>query len=139
MAIDDLKLGRWEKLVWNIPFNGLGAMLDLTTDRLLATERGVEQVRAVMREVIAAAGAMGVVLDEGIIEQKIAATRPMGPYRTSTQVDRQMGKRLEIESIFGRPVKVAESAGVAVPLMKLLYFALSELSAATGDGNRQGG
>ncbi|HLL89706.1 MAG TPA: 2-dehydropantoate 2-reductase N-terminal domain-containing protein, partial [Tepidisphaeraceae bacterium] len=36
-VLPDLKLGRWEKLVWNVPFNGLGAALDLATDQLLAT------------------------------------------------------------------------------------------------------
>src|SRR5207247_58120 len=39
-AIDDLKLGRWDKQVWNVPFNGLGALLDMTTDRLIADEAG---------------------------------------------------------------------------------------------------
>jgi len=34
-TLPDLRCGRWEKLVWNIPFNGLGALLDVTTDRLI--------------------------------------------------------------------------------------------------------
>lgn len=134
-AMESLKEGRWAKLVWNIPFNGLGAILDMTTDRLLASERGTEQVRAIMREVIEAARAAGVTLGKELIEKNIEATRSMGAYRTSTQVDRQMGKPLEFESIFGRPVQVARSKGVAVPLMELLHFALSELSPGTGDAN----
>ena len=28
-VLDDLRRGRWEKLCWNIPFNGLGAVMDL--------------------------------------------------------------------------------------------------------------
>ncbi|HEV8377470.1 MAG TPA: 2-dehydropantoate 2-reductase, partial [Tepidisphaeraceae bacterium] len=31
-VLSSLRAGRWEKLVWNIPFNGLGAALDLATD-----------------------------------------------------------------------------------------------------------
>ena len=51
----DLRYGRWEKLVWNIPFNGLSAVLDQTTDRLIDTPAGEALVRDLMEEVIAAA------------------------------------------------------------------------------------
>ena len=125
-AINDLKAGRWDKLVWNIPFNGLGAMLDLTTDRLLATEAGTAAVRGVMQEVMATAQAAGVDLPPDTAGKKIAATRPMGAYKTSTQVDRQTRRAMEIDSLFARPVRVARAAGVAVPLMELIWFALSE-------------
>jgi 2-dehydropantoate 2-reductase len=91
--VDDLRAARWAKLVWNIPFNGLGALLDCTTDRLIRTERGVRLVTAVMREVIAAARANGVVLPDDMPQQQIEATRKMGAYRTSTQADRQTGVR----------------------------------------------
>jgi 2-dehydropantoate 2-reductase len=127
-AIDDLKAGRWDKLVWNIPFNGLTALLDVTTDRLLASERGVQQVRAIMQEVIAAARADGVTLAPERAQQQIDVTRRMGAYRTSTQIDRQTGRPMEVEAIFGRPVEVARRGGVPVPLMELLYLALSSLS-----------
>ena len=34
--VDDLETGRWQKLVWNIPFNGLSVVLDAGTDEMLA-------------------------------------------------------------------------------------------------------
>jgi 2-dehydropantoate 2-reductase len=49
----------------------------------------------------------------------------MGAYRTSAQVDRQTGRAIELEAIFGRPLRVAQAAGAPSPLMELLYFALS--------------
>lgn len=121
---------RWAKLVWNVPFNGLGALLDATTDQLLATEEGTELVRAIMREVIAAATADGIVLPREMPDQQIAATRGMGAYRTSTQIDRQSGRAMEIESIFSRPVAVARRGSVAVPLMQLLHVSLTHLNRA---------
>ena len=33
---EDLLLARWQKLVWNIPYNGLSVVLDATTDRLMS-------------------------------------------------------------------------------------------------------
>ena len=125
--VDDLRAARLAKLVWNIPFNGLGALLDATTDRLLVSEGGVRQVTAIMREVIAAARSTGVMLPDDMPEQQIAATRKMGAYRTSAQIDRQNGRKIELEAMFGIPLRIAQRAGVAVPNLELLYLALSLL------------
>jgi 2-dehydropantoate 2-reductase len=126
-TVDDLRAARWAKLVWNIPFNGLGALLDLTTDRLIGTERGVGLVIAVMREVIDAACGDGVDLPDEMPQQQIEATRGMGAYRTSTQADRQNGRTIELEAMFGQPLRIAQAAGIATPNLELLYLALSLL------------
>jgi 2-dehydropantoate 2-reductase len=132
-GIDDLRRGRWEKLVWNVPFNGLGAVLDWTTDRLIATERGRALVEGLMREVIAAARADGADLaaegtegtaEEGIsaiISRQIEQTLTMGAYMTSMQVDRREGRPLEVESILGEPLRRAREARVETPVLYALY------------------
>lgn len=120
-VLDDLRCGRWSKLVWNIPFNGLGAALDLTTDRLIDTDRGVQLVSAIIREVIAITQALGMQLPGDILEQQIRHTRTMGPYRSSMQIDRQEGRPMEIESILGEPLRHAERLGVPAPNIKMLY------------------
>lgn len=125
-----LRGARWAKLVWNIPFNGLGALLDATTDQLLASDEGTALVRAIMHETVAAAAADGIVLSPDFAEQQIAATRGMGAYRTSTQIDRQTGKPMEVDAIFGRPLAVAQRGGVAAPLLQILHFSLSHLDRA---------
>ena len=122
---------RWAKLVWNIPFNGLGALLDATTEQLLATDEGTELVRAIMLETIAAATADGIILPREMADQQITATRGMGAYRTSTQIDRQMGKPMELEAIFGRPLAVARRGGVPAPLLHFLHVSLAHLNRAT--------
>jgi 2-dehydropantoate 2-reductase len=116
-----LRYARWEKLVWNVPFNGLGAACDLTTDQLIGTKEGEQLVRAIMGEVVAAARAVGANLPDDIINQKIKATTTMGGYRSSMQVDRQERRAMEVEAILGEPVRAARSAGVAVPKLEMLY------------------
>jgi 2-dehydropantoate 2-reductase len=133
--IEDLRRGRWEKLVWNIPFNGLGALHDATTDRLLATPQGEALVRAVMAEVVAAAAGNGVTLDADVIDRMIEVTRPIPAYRTSTQVDRQLGRPMEIEAMFGEPFRAAQRAGVPTPRLHHLYDALTRLNAAQPDSS----
>jgi 2-dehydropantoate 2-reductase len=121
-VVDDLAYGRWEKLVWNIPFNGLSAALDQTTDLLLATAAGEDLVRGLMREVIAAAkGAAGVDLPDSLIDAKVEQTRGIGPYKTSSHLDMQAGRAMEVEAIFGYPLRRAEQGGVATPLLWGLY------------------
>ena len=120
-VLDDLRYGRWEKLVWNIPFNGLSAAMDLTTDRLVGTPEGIELIRAIMAEVVAAARANGVNLPADIIDKNIQRTLTMGPYRTSMHIDRQLGRRLEVEAILGEPLRAAHAAGVATPALEMLY------------------
>jgi 2-dehydropantoate 2-reductase len=120
-VLDDLRLGRWSKLVWNIPFNGLGAVLDLTTDRLLENAAGMELLTGIMAEVVATAEALGLRMPSDIIDRQMRHTRTMGPYRSSMQVDRQEGRSLEIESIFGEPLRQARRAGVSTPRLEMLY------------------
>jgi len=120
-VLDNLKYGRWEKLVWNVPFNGLSTVLDQTTDLLLGTEAGTQLVRALMTEVLAGARGVGVELPTTLIDAKIEQTRGMGPYKTSMHLDLLAGRALEVEAIFGEPVRAAMRAGVAVPRLQTLY------------------
>jgi 2-dehydropantoate 2-reductase len=120
-VLDDLQYGRWEKLVWNVPFNGLSAVLNQTTDLLLASAEGEALVRSLMEEVIAGARAVGAHLPDSLIDAKIQQTKGMGAYKTSMHLDMLSGRALEVEAIFGCPVRVARQAGATVPRLEMLY------------------
>jgi 2-dehydropantoate 2-reductase len=120
-VLEDLRYGRWEKLVWNVPFNGLSTVLDQTTDQLLSTEPGEALVRRIMEEVIASARACGVTLSEELTDVNVRRTREMGAYRTSMQVDRRLGRDLEVEAILGEPARAGAAAGAHNPTMQMLY------------------
>jgi 2-dehydropantoate 2-reductase len=124
-VLDNLRYGRWEKLVWNIPFNGLGAAMDLSTDQLIATPNGVKLVADLMAEVLRVAKSDGINLPDGIIETKIEQTHSMGTYYSSMQIDRRERRPLEIEAIVGKPLGVATINHVGCPLMASLYRLLS--------------
>jgi 2-dehydropantoate 2-reductase len=146
---DDLALTHWEKLVWNIPFNGLGVAAAagydavmagvlpaggkpsrcLTTDELLAEPRWEQLVRELMLEVIAAANALGLKLPVSTAEKQISRTRDMGAYKASTLLDFEKGQALELESLFLEPLRQARRAGVAVPRLAALGELLKALDA----------
>ena len=114
-AVADLEQAQWEKLVWNIPFNGLSvAEGGVTTDTLLSSIETENEIRALMTEVITAARALGHHLDDGLINFNIERTRPMGPYRTSSMIDFLEGREVEVGPIWREPLSRALSAGVAM-------------------------
>lgn len=144
---DNLARSHWEKLTWNIPFNGLGvagaagweAVVSgefapgqpvgqcLTTDVLLADSRWEKLVREVMQEVVAAAHGLGFDVADAIVEKQIERTRTMGAYRASTLIDFERGQPLELESLFLEPLRQAQAAGVKVPRLEALGRILTQL------------
>jgi 2-dehydropantoate 2-reductase len=128
-VLNDLAHGQWDKLIWNVPFNGLGAALDMATDELIGSEAGLSMVRALCEEVICVCRPLNIRFDLKVIEEKIRHTQTMGSYKTSTQIDRQLGQPMEIEAIIGRPLALARNNGVKTPYLEMLYGMLSLLNA----------
>lgn len=128
-VVDNLAESRWRKLVWNVPFNGLAiAAGGITTDRILADPPLAVEVRALMDEVAAAAARFGHVIPEKFIQGQIDVTRPMGPYQPSSLVDFLAGRAVEIEAIWGEPLRRAQAAGAAMPRLEQLYVRLREVA-----------
>lgn len=147
---DNLARAHWEKLVWNIPFNGLGVAAlagiescrsgELTlplarsaqcaaTDVLLADPDWTDLVRELMSEVVATANALGLKVKQSHVEKNIAATREMGSYRASTLVDFERGRPLELEALFLEPLRKARSTGLPTPRLDALCRILEGLNA----------
>jgi 2-dehydropantoate 2-reductase len=126
--VHDLATERWRKLVWNIPFNGLAvAEGGLTVDRILASPTLNARCRALMQETIVAATALGHPIESEYADFQIERTYPMGAYKPSTLVDWLAGKELEIEAIWGEPLRQATKAGVSLPNLEFLYGRLKSL------------
>lgn len=145
---DNLARAHWEKLVWNIPFNGLGVAGAagyeavrtgkvpanvtrspcLTTDVLLSDPRWEKLVGELMMEVIHAAQALGLDITDAIADEQLARTRTMGAYRASTLIDFERRQPLELESLFWEPLRQAQKAGVSTPRLAALCEVLTALN-----------
>lgn len=112
---ENLALARWQKLVWNMAFNGVTVLLSAATDQLMADPSSLALVRGIMEEVVAGARACGHPLDENFIEIMIAATKNMVAYSPSMKLDFEAKRPLEIEEIYRNPIAAARGAGVAMP------------------------
>lgn len=127
---EDLALERWRKLVWNIPFNGLSILGGgISTAEILADEGLRRATLALMNEVIDAANKCGHALDKAIGREQIKRTEIVGAYKPSTLFDWEAGKPLEIEAIWGEPLRRAAVAGAKTPRLEIVYALLKSLAA----------
>ncbi|MEO5754766.1 MAG: 2-dehydropantoate 2-reductase [Chthoniobacterales bacterium] len=133
-VVDNLALERWRKLVWNVPFNGLAvAAGGVATDEILADDRLRLRALELMDEIIAIAKACGQELPTAVALDYMKTTKRMGAYRTSTLIDYQAGQALELEAIWGEPLRRAQAAGVLAPRLEQLYHELVELDRAQSE------
>ncbi len=126
--IEDLPLARWKKLIWNIPFNGLSVVRNVLTDELLSNPETRRLCELLMREVALAAAACARPISQTFIEKMIADTQRMKPYAPSMKLDFDRARPMEIESIYAEPLRVAQSAGIAMLETAQLYHQLCSLN-----------
>lgn len=120
---------QWRKLVWNIPFNGLCITEGgIDTKALLASPEGEQKVRALMKEVIGAANHLGFIIEDDYAEVQLNRTYPMGPYRPSSMIDYVEKREVEVEAIWGEPLRRAQQAGAPVTLLQKLYEQIVQLT-----------
>ena len=85
-----------------------------------------------MDEIIVAAWACGNGLPENVALEQMKRTETIGAYKPSTLLDFEAGRALEVETIWGEPVRRAQVAGATMPRLEQLYAVLKSL-----DGRRQ--
>ncbi len=150
----NLAQAHWEKLAWNIPFNGLGVAgvagfeafesssssfsssssksPCLTTDKLLGDPRWEKLVRELMLEVIRTARALGHDVPDSLADKQIERTRTMGAYKASTLLDFEKGLPLELETLFLEPLRQAQNASALVPRLEAMCRILQQLNPGKG-------
>ena len=117
--VDSLQEALWRKLCWNIPFNGLAiAAGGITTDKILANPALVDRAWKLMREIQAATPHP---IPDNFLQLQFANTHPMGPYRPSSLIDFQAGKPVEVEAIWGNPLREGQSRNIPMPELQKLY------------------
>lgn len=118
----------WRKLCWNVPFNGLAiAASGVSTKEILKQKPLVKLARALMQEVRHAALAHGHEIPDRFLDQQFKVTEGMGRYKPSSMIDFVQGRDVEVEAIFGEPLKRGEAKGVSMPHLRSLYWLLKGL------------
>ncbi|MDP4186041.1 MAG: putative 2-dehydropantoate 2-reductase [Bacteroidota bacterium] len=116
----DLIKSRWQKLVWNIPFNGMTVVMNATTDQLIQNKDIRQLVYDMMLEVVTAANHCGVALKVDYAHNMIDLTEKMTSYAPSMRLDYDNKRPMEIEYIYSRPVHEAKKAGFDMKKVAML-------------------
>ena len=124
-AMSNLHQARWQKLVWNIPYNGLSVLLRASTTPLMADADSRELIKALMAEVVQGATACGYQVPAGYAEHLFAMTERMPDYWPSMYHDHLHGRPLELEAIYARPLAAAKAAGCDLPRIEALFRSLA--------------
>ncbi len=119
-AMEDIVTGRWQKCVWNAPFNPLSVLSGgLPTLSILQTQEPF--VRRIMQEVCNIAAASGHPLPDDIVNINIEHTYAMPPYKTSMLLDFENGQPMETEAILGNALRAARRLNIAAPHLESVY------------------
>ncbi|AMZ71865.1 MULTISPECIES: putative 2-dehydropantoate 2-reductase [Pseudomonas] len=124
-AMPGLQQARWQKLVWNVPYNGLSVLLGASTTPLMANDHSRELIQALMGEVVRGAQACGHHIAPGYAEYLFTMTEKMPDYWPSMYHDYSHKRVLELDAIYGRPLAAAKAAGCELPKIEALYQALA--------------
>ncbi|MBP5307456.1 MAG: putative 2-dehydropantoate 2-reductase [Paludibacteraceae bacterium] len=106
---DNLLLKRWEKLVWNIPYNGLCVVLNASTGDLMNNPSSRSLVRDLMIEVVDAANACQVPIENSFVDKMLDFTDKMAPYAPSMKLDYDHHRPMEIQTIYANPIRFARA------------------------------
>lgn len=121
----------WRKLCWNVPFNGLAiAAGGITTDQILADASLVSRAKKLMYELQSAAALEGHTIKDTFLQRQFEVTEKMDAYRPSSLIDFLEGRAVELEAIFGEPLRRGQALGAKMPELEKLYNQLSHIIAS---------
>ncbi|MFQ3225041.1 MAG: 2-dehydropantoate 2-reductase, partial [Lentimonas sp.] len=121
----------WRKLCWNVPFNGLAiAAGGITTDLILADAQLADRARRLMAEIQAAAALCGHEIADSFLQEQFDVTATMSAYRPSSLIDYLDGRAVEVDAIFGEPLRRGQALGLKMPELAQLYAELIAAVAA---------
>jgi 2-dehydropantoate 2-reductase len=115
-----LKL-KWNKLLWNVTFNPLTALLETRVGAIFENEGLNQTAIKICKEAITVAGALGIDIEEDYFETILAQGQYAKNHQTSMLQDKLKGKPMELESICGYIVKKGKETLIETPVLETIY------------------
>ena len=121
----DIRSAMWSKFLFIAPVSGLGAITRVP----IGVFRHIPETRRLLveafEEIVTLAGALGISLPKDAVTETMAFTDAVPPDGTaSMQRDMMQGRPSELEAQVGAVVRLAERAGVDVPVHRFMLAAL---------------
>jgi len=114
----------WSKLVWNVAYNPLSALLTSTCGPMIKSGTIRPLIENMVKEVVEAASIHGVTITEEEWQEKIAHRDSLDKYKTSMLQDIEKNRTPEIDGILGPVIRTHEKNGKTAPYCETVYRAL---------------
>jgi 2-dehydropantoate 2-reductase len=108
----------WQKLVFNLSAGPICVLTEAAVKETQTEPALVAASRALLREALALASAMGFPVELEI--EQVVATNTKLAHRPSILQDLEAGRRMEIDALYSVPLQMAQAAGVAMPTLEVL-------------------
>lgn len=125
--------GRWKKMIWNLPFNGISvAMGGITVDEIVKDPHLRQLAYNIMDETILVANTELQLLNGttnettrmmlGDLEKNamMKLSDDMGPYKPSTMLDFRNRRSMEVQYLFVEPLQRAQKLGIPTPYLETI-------------------
>ncbi|MGX9134777.1 ketopantoate reductase family protein [Rummeliibacillus sp. JY-2-4R] len=120
---------KWKKLLWNITFNPLTAIANVSVGEILDNEELKKTASNICIQSINVALKLGISLDfEKTYSTIFRNAEHARKHQTSMLQDRLNGKMMEVDSMCGVVVKKAEELDVEVPTIQAVYSIANKLN-----------
>ncbi|PBP16030.1 2-dehydropantoate 2-reductase family [Diplocarpon rosae] len=117
----DVMLARWTKLLWNAPFNGLCALMEMSVGEVQRSGAREKMVEPMMREIVSIAKADGTQLTEELVQEMLWRSPETSEYRPSMLLDRENRRPMEIEVVLGDAVRRGRELGIEAKVLESVY------------------
>lgn len=124
---NDIRHDIWVKLQGSVAFNPISALSRATLVDLVQCPETRLLASQIMAEAHQVAKRLGIEVAISI-EQRLVGAERVGPHKTSMLQDVEAGRPLELESIVGAVVELADTLGVPTPYTRTVYSCAKLLS-----------
>ncbi len=123
---NNIKRELWRKLMLNVAYNGFTSLVGKPLEKFYDIKEAQESFKEALIEVQKVAKAEGYIITDEEVKAayKFTETKGFTSFKSSTLLDVEAGKPLEVDYMQGSIVKYAKKHNIEVPLNKLLYALL---------------
>ncbi|MBI4665097.1 MAG: 2-dehydropantoate 2-reductase [Nitrospinae bacterium] len=127
----DIRRDMFAKMIWNIGFNAICAILDCSAQKALGFEETRNVILSAMLEWVAVAQAEGVALTTEMAHKNMEGTLKAGGIFPSMLQDRRAGRKMEIDIFNARAAQMGQKHGIPTPVNATLAAVIRFWNATT--------
>ena len=129
---DNIRWNVWLKLWGNVCFNPISALTHATLDRITSEPALRQLCKAAMHESKAVSEALGIHIDERMIDRRLDAAGRVTGHKMSMLQDLERGRSMEIDALVTAVRELGRLTGVATPTIDLLLALVQERAEQAG-------